>query len=277
MNNDQSDTGAETGDESDGRRRVTDEQILDALSEGMDRMNVPALSTADVADLLPVSRQAVKRRLDDLAAENRVGKNQAGRNRVWWILGEEPAGEQFDLDLVVDEGDLSDEKLLELFRNQMDISDLPADIASEFWERRAEPANVPDELIFAALEKHVDYAGLPDSVTSRIAREVHAFDPGFWAKCVRFGTAALAGTTLFGVVGSVLLAVDPSRVPAPAEIQMMVGVTSTGLSTVFLVLAAVLFLIGIGTMGAGIWGQNFTTADAPGEVVGRLKEAFGRD
>jgi len=65
-----------------GRKpRVTDEEILDVFRSTDD----PVLSTAEVAEPLPIERRGVFNRLQQLEEEGVLtSKEIGGRNRVWW-------------------------------------------------------------------------------------------------------------------------------------------------------------------------------------------------
>lgn len=70
-----------------GRKpRVTDQEILDVFREHQD----PVLSTAEVADLLPIKRRGTLNRLRRLEEEEGavVSKQIGGRNTVWWLTSE---------------------------------------------------------------------------------------------------------------------------------------------------------------------------------------------
>ena len=66
-----------------GRKpRVADDEILDVLGAADD----PVLSTAEVAERLPIKRSATYKRLNALREEGRlIGKEIGGRNTVWWV------------------------------------------------------------------------------------------------------------------------------------------------------------------------------------------------
>lgn len=66
-----------------GRKpRVTDQEILDVLREQRD----PVLSTAEVADQLPIKRRGTLNRLRRLEEDGEVvSKRIGGRNTVWWL------------------------------------------------------------------------------------------------------------------------------------------------------------------------------------------------
>lgn len=66
-----------------GRKpRVTDDELLDVLRESSD----PVLSTAEVADQVPIKRRGVLNRLRALEEEGAVrSKRIGGRNTVWWV------------------------------------------------------------------------------------------------------------------------------------------------------------------------------------------------
>ena len=66
--------------------RVTDEEILSLFRESQD----PVLSTAEVAEQVPLKRRATYNRLRSLADEGRLENKQiGGRNTVWWLAESE--------------------------------------------------------------------------------------------------------------------------------------------------------------------------------------------
>ncbi|PSQ34153.1 hypothetical protein BRD08_10450 [Halobacteriales archaeon SW_10_66_29] len=66
-----------------GRKpRVTDEEILDVFQSTSD----PVLSTAEVAESLPIERRSIFNRLQQLEEDGLLeSKEIGGRNRVWWV------------------------------------------------------------------------------------------------------------------------------------------------------------------------------------------------
>ncbi|WP_323675261.1 hypothetical protein [Halorubellus sp. PRR65] len=71
------------GDSKPGRKpRVTDEEILAVFEETDD----PVLSTAEVAEALPLQRRSVYNRLVQLEETGRLTRKQiGGRNTIWWL------------------------------------------------------------------------------------------------------------------------------------------------------------------------------------------------
>ena len=67
-----------------GRKpRVSDRDLLDVFRSTTD----PVLSTAEVADAVPIKRRGVLNRLRDLEDAGELASKQiGGRNTVWWIL-----------------------------------------------------------------------------------------------------------------------------------------------------------------------------------------------
>jgi hypothetical protein len=73
--------------------RVSDEDILELFRETSD----PVLSTAEVADALPIGRRGVLDRLHSLEDEKKLmSKNIGGRNIVWWLLEADEIGQESD-------------------------------------------------------------------------------------------------------------------------------------------------------------------------------------
>lgn len=68
---------------SSGRKpRVSDRELLDVFSQHSD----PVLSTAEVAQYVPIKRRGVLRRLRKLEQQGELSsKAIGGRNTVWWI------------------------------------------------------------------------------------------------------------------------------------------------------------------------------------------------
>lgn len=72
----------------DGRfgEKVTDQAVLLVF----DAADEPCLTTAEVAEELPVSRDAVYRRLESMHERGLVGKRKTGARAVGWWAGVEP-------------------------------------------------------------------------------------------------------------------------------------------------------------------------------------------
>lgn len=66
------------------RQEVTDEQILRILDDHED----PFLTTPEIGDRLPITRQATLNRLEGCRKRGEVEKKLAGRTAVWWLAGE---------------------------------------------------------------------------------------------------------------------------------------------------------------------------------------------
>lgn len=61
---------------------VTDQEILEVFQKTTD----PVLSTAEVAEQLPLERRSVYDRLVSLCEDGRLESKQiGGRNTVWWL------------------------------------------------------------------------------------------------------------------------------------------------------------------------------------------------
>lgn len=74
------------GHSTPGRKpRVTDEELLAVFQ----RTDDPVLSTAEIADELPIKRRATLTRLQRLADNGVLSRKQTGgRNTVWWLTTE---------------------------------------------------------------------------------------------------------------------------------------------------------------------------------------------
>ena len=66
--------------------RVSDEDLLDVFRSTPD----PVLSTAEVADAVPIKRRGTLNRLQSLEEDGELeSKRIGGRNTVWWLVDEE--------------------------------------------------------------------------------------------------------------------------------------------------------------------------------------------
>ena len=68
--------------------KVSDEQILQAI----ENHHSPAVGVTDLSDVLPVTRQAIYSRLENLAADGLVEKYKVSRDTVWYLT---PAGRRY--------------------------------------------------------------------------------------------------------------------------------------------------------------------------------------
>ncbi len=65
--------------------KVSDKELLDVFREA----ETPVLSASMAAERLPIGRQAVYERLQDLEEEGRMGRLKVGgRAVVWWPMDE---------------------------------------------------------------------------------------------------------------------------------------------------------------------------------------------
>lgn len=109
--------------------KATDEDLLEAVERVTESLDAPAVPTAQVAAELPIERQTVKRRLDDLAADGRVASLATGQGRIWWL----PDGE----------GGYVDPGVLDRPIGGIDPYDIPPDLAREIAEKRLPESNRP--------------------------------------------------------------------------------------------------------------------------------------
>jgi hypothetical protein len=163
-----------------GRKpRVTDEEILDLFRETAD----PVLSTAEIADALPIGRRGVLDRLHNLADEGKLGsKNIGGRNIVWWRTESndiatssssegvkrrpepEPETEPEQSSEVPDVDDVDGETLAEEVREYLDENDIPPKTAhgrdavmDVFWELRKHGTRATGDLQDYVYPTYEDY------------------------------------------------------------------------------------------------------------------------
>lgn len=118
-----------------GRKpRVTDEEVLAVLRD----TNDPVLSTAEVADRLPIKRRATLTRLQRLAESGVLARKQTGgRNTVWWLSNEDPTDDRSAVDERDPEDILRD---LDTFLDERDAPDAPlpsaATVRDDYHARR---------------------------------------------------------------------------------------------------------------------------------------------
>lgn len=60
---------------------VSDEEILAVLRETAE----PFLSTAEIAEEVPIKREGLVRRLNDLADEDQIQRKAVGNSYAWWL------------------------------------------------------------------------------------------------------------------------------------------------------------------------------------------------
>lgn len=64
---------------------VSEEDIIEAMSQLLDPFSNPVLDTSEVAAALPIGRKGVSQRLVELAEEGRVNTKMVGNSRAWWL------------------------------------------------------------------------------------------------------------------------------------------------------------------------------------------------
>lgn len=125
-----------------GRKpRVTDEEVLAVLRESDD----PVLSTAEVADKLPIKRRATLTRLQRLAENGDLARKQTGgRNTVWWLADESSRRESFG------EGTVGDD-------DRTAVEERDADAIIEQLETFIEEGDAPESPLPSAETVSDDY------------------------------------------------------------------------------------------------------------------------
>lgn len=113
-------------------QKATDEDLLAALERVTERLEAPAVPTSEIAAELPIARQTVKRRLDDLAADGRVASLATGQGRIWWLAD----GEGGHVDSAVLERPVDLESI--------DPYDIPPDLAEEIAAERVAGFDPPE-------------------------------------------------------------------------------------------------------------------------------------
>ena len=112
-----------------GRKpRVTDRELLAVLR----KTNDPVLSTAEVADELPIKRRATLTRLQRLAESGVLARKQTGgRNTVWWLVDDRPHTKERDPEEILND--------LETFLSERDAdTSLPSldEVRDDYHARR---------------------------------------------------------------------------------------------------------------------------------------------
>ena len=145
---------ADSTDKGGRKPRVTDADLLDVFRGASD----PVLSTAEVADAVPIQRRGTLNRLRALEAEGALDSKQiGGRNTVWWLAGtgataeerREPATDAARSDT----GDESGEDLDAPARSRGGESDDALDDALAGWE----PDNVDTETARAQTRRAAEW------------------------------------------------------------------------------------------------------------------------
>lgn len=180
-------------------QKATDEQVVEAVERVARTLDAPAVPTSQVAAELPIKRQTVKRRLDDLATEGRVASLSTGQGRIWWVPDE--GGGHVDpsaLDAPVD-------------LDSLDPHDVPPDLAREIAAERVTGFDPPDTF----WERLYDWSeGRADDVVALLALalvvlalptpglfEAELLALGFGVGLVDFlGLIVLGGAILLSVV-----------------------------------------------------------------------------
>ncbi|NHN46626.1 hypothetical protein G9464_03320 [Halostella sp. JP-L12] len=113
-------------------QKATDEQLVEAVERVARTLDAPAVPTSQVAAELPIKRQTVKRRLDDLATEGRVASLSTGQGRIWWVSDDggghvDPAALDQSVDL-----------------DALDPHDIPPDVAREIAAERVTGFDPPE-------------------------------------------------------------------------------------------------------------------------------------
>ena len=81
----------ESSNKSGRKPRVTDEDLLDVFRSTSD----PVLSTAEVADAVPIKRRGTLNRLQALEEDGELESKQiGGRNTVWWTEEDMPGSDR---------------------------------------------------------------------------------------------------------------------------------------------------------------------------------------
>lgn len=116
--------------------KATDEELLASVERVCETVDAPAAPTGLVAAELPIKRQTVKRRLDDLAESGDVAALATGQGHIWWL----PEGE----------GGYVDPGALAQTTANIDPHDIPPDLAREIAEKRL-PEFQPPETVWERL------------------------------------------------------------------------------------------------------------------------------
>jgi len=134
-----------------GRKpRVTDEDLLDVFRSTSD----PVLSTAEVADAVPIKRRGTLNRLQALEEDGELESKQiGGRNTVWWFVG----GERITPDERAREEDAEKAREVRDRRREDTAEALESDAVDDALEDVDFPAGRDREACSAAVYAARDY------------------------------------------------------------------------------------------------------------------------
>ena len=71
---------------SGGRRKtISDKKFLRAISNLYDEESDPVITSSELAEEVPLGRQGVYQRLEELEARDLVSSKKVGTGRAWWL------------------------------------------------------------------------------------------------------------------------------------------------------------------------------------------------
>lgn len=73
-------------DDRGGRKpRVTDDELLETIDGVLGEIEAPVVTTSQIAERVPLTNRAVRKRLRRLADEGAIGVVDVGNTSVWWV------------------------------------------------------------------------------------------------------------------------------------------------------------------------------------------------
>ena len=71
---------------SGGRRKtISDEEFLRVISTIQNEESDPVITSSELADEVPLGRQGVYQRLEELESQDLVRSKKVGTGRAWWL------------------------------------------------------------------------------------------------------------------------------------------------------------------------------------------------
>lgn len=181
--------------------KVTDEELLRAVAHVCNTSPEPVAKSEEVADVdfIDVKQQTVKRRLDTLGENGRVGSMKVGRGKVWWPVDGE-SDPKYD-----EEG---------IYWDGIDPAEIPPEMVEEhpefpFWDR-IETEEVPDGMV----EKHPQYPNPDQGEKIRKNGEII------------FSTSVII--TVIGLVLALPRMFNLSYIPIPREVETFGAIAVLG-------------------------------------------------
>lgn len=256
---------ADGANSSDGRSKVSEEEILRTVSRELESGDAPALSTTEIAEVLPISRQAVKRRLEKLEEQGKISESRAGQNRFWWLPDETEEDIEkgsLSLDEIVEPGDLSDDVLADLAQQQLAADNLPEEMVEEVLTHRISSDDLEKELVIEAIQEKIQPEDLPADYSASIIETKFEYDTSYWGNQIRLAKTGFMLTVITFTLAFLLLTTNMQSDFFFVS-QSTIGSAVQLLGTLLGSLAVILYFSSFGLLVWGWLGQQFSSTDDP--------------